>query len=230
MAVSSRDIKSCSMCIADYGRKAGNILGKDFHAKWFFKNVTWHFNELWHLKTVFMGAAHSTKMQEPWQILKPSLVKTRLRYPLEWRMKRPHLLWGKKGFWLYFGSPAQTPCLPWKVLESSHSRQKHGCPPQEPLQSLEGDGDQEASGLHPCPALPAWTLSGLIRQLKSSSIAGFCFLSISSAPGAPQTWNSQSRAPHLSPCCPGHPLSLCCPTPTHRSEGTRTRGWCVSEV
>lgn len=69
------------MCIAEYGRKAGNILGKDFHAKWFFKNVTWHFNELWHLKTMFIGAAHSTKMQEPWQILKPSLVKTRLRYP-----------------------------------------------------------------------------------------------------------------------------------------------------
>ena len=124
------------------------------------------------------------------------------------------------------GSPAQTPCLPWKVLESSHSRQRHGCPPQEPLQSLEGDGHQQASGLHPCPALSTWTHPGLIRELKSSSIVGFCFLPISSAPGVPQTWNSQSRAPHLCPCCPGHLLSLCCPTPTHRPEGTgqRVRG------
>ena len=114
--------------------------------------------------------------------------------------------------------------------ESSHSRQRHGCPPQEPLQSLEGDGHQQASGLHPCPALSTWTHPGLIRELKSSSIVGFCFLPISSALGVPQTWNSQSRAPHLCPCCPGHLLSLCCPTPTHRPEGTGTRGWCVSEV
>lgn len=75
------------------------------------------------------------------------------------------------------------------------------------------------------PALPspAWTRSGLIRQLKSSSIAGSVssLLPISSAPGAPQTWNSQSRAPHLSPCCPGHPLSLCLP-PTD-PEGTGTQ-------
>ena len=70
---------------------------------------------------------------------------------------------GKERILVILRVTSTDPMPPMEVLESSHYRQRHGCPPQEPLQSLEGDGHQEASGLYPCPALPAWTHPGLIR-------------------------------------------------------------------